>query len=408
MGSRGALERGATAHCNRERLLAAMIEESASAGYEGTAVARVAARAGLSRAEFYRRFAGREECFLAAFDELLMRACARVQIASRTLSPAGADPHRGARAGLATLLELAHSRPAAARLCLIQTRSASVSSSARLDGALELFARMLADRGGSGPRSVGAAQLVTRRTVGVSMDVSATVAYGIVGGIYRALYARLLAGRESELPGLGEDLLEWMRCYESPALAPQAQGRRKRSTQARTVTSTHGGGDPAQRLAAYDAGMQRLLDAASAPLQAAPDWPSGVRAALGAILGLLGREPALLRLLSVEILTLGPDGRERDAHSLTAFARLLAPVPAPGGRGQPQPLVWELCAGGIWEVLRRHAVRGLGSELPARADALAHLALAPYIARETGGSADSVARSSACRTSSPRAVRSHA
>jgi len=387
MGSRGALERGATAHCNRERLLAAMIEESASAGYEGTAVARVAARAGLSRAEFYRRFAGREECFLAAFDELLMRACARVQIASRTLSPAGADPHRRARAGLATLLELAHSRPAAARLCLIQARSASVSSSARLDGAFELFARMLA---------------------GSVSGSSATVAYGIVGGIYRALYARLLAGRESELPGLGEDLLEWMRCYESPALAPQAQGRRKRSTQARTVTSTHGGGDPAQRLAAYDAGMQRLLDAASAPLQAAPDWPSGVRAALGAILGLLGREPALLRLLSVEIFTLGPDGRERDAHSLTAFARLLAPVPAPGGRGQPQPLVWELCAGGIWEVLRRHAVRGLGSELPARADALAHLALAPYIARETGGSADSVARSSACRTSSPRAVRSHA
>ena len=96
----------------------------------------------------------------------------------------------------------------------------------------------------------------------------------------------------------------------------------------------------------------------------------------------LGLEPALLELLSVRIFTLGEAGRERDAQSLAAFAKLLAPGDRDYEGRTQSPLVSELVAGGIWEILHRHAVQGRGGELRERTGALSYLALAPFIGRE--------------------------
>lgn len=54
----------------RERLLHACVECSAANGYADTTVGDIVKQARASRAAFYEQFADREECFLAAYDNL--------------------------------------------------------------------------------------------------------------------------------------------------------------------------------------------------------------------------------------------------------------------------------------------------------------------------------------------------
>jgi AcrR family transcriptional regulator len=383
-------DNGTVARYHRELLLAAMMDESASFGYRETTIARVAARAGVSRSEFYRQFAGKEECFLATFDELTQRAFSRVALASGTLSPTGGDATARARAGIAMLVEVTGVRPEASKLCLVQARGAGARAGARLDGALELFEQALIYQEAEASRRQG---------------VSMTMVTGIVGGIYRVIYERLRSGRERELSGLAEEIVQWMLLYDNPGQTPRRGGktaRKKRATASagaqeegvgtraasagatpsRRVRLARPGSSRRERLTAYDTGIQILMGVAEQSLRDAPDWPAGVRGALAAITQLLGGDPALLELLTVEIFALGRDGRERDARSLAGFAALLAPGEALAGHEAPSPLVSELVAGGIWEILRRHAVRGQGPQLPQRTGALDYLALAPFIGRD--------------------------
>jgi len=57
----------------RERLVAAMAEVCAQKGYAGASVAEVAKRAGVSSVTFYKQFADKRECMLAAHRQLLGR-----------------------------------------------------------------------------------------------------------------------------------------------------------------------------------------------------------------------------------------------------------------------------------------------------------------------------------------------
>jgi AcrR family transcriptional regulator len=75
------LDRDEVARIQRGRLLFAMAEAVADAGYVGVSVADVIARAGVSRATFYEQFRDKQDCFLAAFDaasDLLVTALAHL------------------------------------------------------------------------------------------------------------------------------------------------------------------------------------------------------------------------------------------------------------------------------------------------------------------------------------------
>src|SRR6202047_5390877 len=86
----------------RARVLTAAVETVAELGYARMSVAQVIARARVSRKTFYDVFAGREDCFLAAFDQALEQAGELVREAY-----AGEDSWRdGIRAGLASLLAM--------------------------------------------------------------------------------------------------------------------------------------------------------------------------------------------------------------------------------------------------------------------------------------------------------------
>lgn len=78
---------GAASDPIRDRIAAAMVQLIASRGYEATALEEVCGRAGVGRAEFDRRFAGKEECFLSLHRQISAELCGLIDAAYR--GPAG-------------------------------------------------------------------------------------------------------------------------------------------------------------------------------------------------------------------------------------------------------------------------------------------------------------------------------
>jgi AcrR family transcriptional regulator/DNA-binding MarR family transcriptional regulator len=96
----------------RARLLAAAVEVVGDLGYQGMSVARVCARAGVSRRTFYDLFEDREDCFLTVFEE----AVARFAVVARDAVSGESTWRRRVRAGLLALLSLAGDEPVMAML----------------------------------------------------------------------------------------------------------------------------------------------------------------------------------------------------------------------------------------------------------------------------------------------------
>ncbi|MDT3397267.1 helix-turn-helix domain-containing protein [Streptomyces sp. B1866] len=67
--SRHGLSREEVAASQRARLLIGFLEVTAEKGYAAVTIGDIVERAGTSREAFYRQFAGKQECFLAAFRE---------------------------------------------------------------------------------------------------------------------------------------------------------------------------------------------------------------------------------------------------------------------------------------------------------------------------------------------------
>jgi AcrR family transcriptional regulator len=117
---RHAAPRAVVERSQRTRLLQAMAQAAAEKGYARTVVADVIAGAGVSRKSFYEHFAGKEDCFLAAFDagaELLLDAI-DAALAATT------DPFERTRVGVETYLETLAANPALARTALIEALGA--------------------------------------------------------------------------------------------------------------------------------------------------------------------------------------------------------------------------------------------------------------------------------------------
>jgi AcrR family transcriptional regulator len=109
MGVEGSSRAGVT-EMQRARVLNAAARVTAELGYGGMSVARVASRAGISRRTFYDLFDGREDCFLALFDDALERAT--VVVREAVVAAGGNSWQERIRTGLAALLEFADEQPA--------------------------------------------------------------------------------------------------------------------------------------------------------------------------------------------------------------------------------------------------------------------------------------------------------
>lgn len=107
------------AHSQRERILVAMADSCATKGFGSTTIADVVEPAGVSRATFYELFKDKEDCFHAAMEVSLADAMGRI-VAVYSPDKPWATMVRDAAAAF---LDLLASRPAFARMALVEAPS---------------------------------------------------------------------------------------------------------------------------------------------------------------------------------------------------------------------------------------------------------------------------------------------
>jgi DNA-binding MarR family transcriptional regulator/AcrR family transcriptional regulator len=169
----------------RSRILAAMVEELAIGHASLPAVARVIARARVSRRLFYEQFADIEDCFLASFDWAVGQARATVV--------EGAEAERSwreqTRGGLAALLRFFDRQPLLAQLCVVHAAGGGRRVLERRAQAMAELCEAV-DRGRAESSSAG--------------PPGRLVAEGVVGAVVAVLYTRLFARNIDAAGGFAE------------------------------------------------------------------------------------------------------------------------------------------------------------------------------------------------------------
>ncbi len=123
----------------RERLVAAMAEVCAEKGYAEASVAGVAKRAGVSSVTFYKQFAGKRDCMLAAHRELLGRLLEEVDRACEAEGEQGERPWTALRTALALF---AADQPSA-RLLTVEILAAGAEGVKHHDAMVEALGRRI-------------------------------------------------------------------------------------------------------------------------------------------------------------------------------------------------------------------------------------------------------------------------
>jgi AcrR family transcriptional regulator len=125
----------------RQPILEAMIRVAGRKGYRATSVADVVGDARASRATFYKYFADKHDCFLAAYELAIERIWAAAQAGCDRKRP---WPER-ALDGLAAIIDLLADDPALARAALIEIAAAGEEGQLRRWATVDRFARLLED-----------------------------------------------------------------------------------------------------------------------------------------------------------------------------------------------------------------------------------------------------------------------
>ncbi len=170
---------------DRDRILQAMAECCAEAGYRATTVAAVLERAGVEPESFDSHFAGKEDCALAALNKIVSEALAQISMASSHV--AGLVEER--KFEVKALLELLAARPSFARLAFVDARQGGTT---RMHNAYESAVRVLA--------------LMMERANGANRRPS-TGARAALGGAEAVVRKELAAGRGERLPQLLPDFV---------------------------------------------------------------------------------------------------------------------------------------------------------------------------------------------------------
>jgi AcrR family transcriptional regulator len=119
---------------------------------------------------------------------------------------------------------------------------------------------------------------------------------------------------------------------------------------------------------------QAILDRARS---SAPDWASGVRQAIYALLEFLAAEPCFTRLAFVEAPLAGTAMARRTHEHAAGYARLL--LDGAPQRRRPPAIAAEATAHGLFEIAFHHAAQRKVTELPHVAPVASYLALAPFV-----------------------------
>jgi AcrR family transcriptional regulator len=173
----------------RERILLAVAEVCSDTGYVAMSVEDIVVASGVSRRTFYDNYKGKEEAFLAAYDEVARILLVRVKAAY--------DANEGlvarVRESLRAFLDFIAEEPAYADMCVVEALAAGPKAIERRNAILATLSQLIDE--------TAAAELLQARRP------SPIIAETLVGGISEIVYSRVLAGRHAELPDLLPDLV---------------------------------------------------------------------------------------------------------------------------------------------------------------------------------------------------------
>jgi AcrR family transcriptional regulator len=179
----------------RSRLLGAIVEIVAQAGYPDARIGDISARAGVSRATFYQLFDNKEACFVAAHEELAARLDADIAAAV-----AGVEPARVLDAVFASLVDFARREPLAYSFL---THESMLAGPASLDQRDRLMSRL-------------AEQVEQAQEAGAGADALPQLPASILlGGLVRVLGMRMRRG-QYDSDALLAEMLRWIECYRVP------------------------------------------------------------------------------------------------------------------------------------------------------------------------------------------------
>lgn len=120
----------------REGAMEGVLLAAGELGYRETSVRSILERSGGHRAQFYKDFASKEDCFAQAYATWIERLCVSV------LETAATTPgwEGGVRAAIVRLFELVTARPAIGRALLVEVQIAGEPALARHEAAVERLA----------------------------------------------------------------------------------------------------------------------------------------------------------------------------------------------------------------------------------------------------------------------------
>jgi AcrR family transcriptional regulator len=186
-GGRHSIPADVLAHNQRERLLAALASCVAEHGYNATTISQITSAASVSRRTFYEHFAGKEECFLAAY-EALDSYLATVMEEAVQGEEEWADQ---VAAAFRALIGFLASRPNFARLYLVEVA--------------------VVGEGMAAARETTAKRFIALLEPGRKLrDVDPGIEEGLVGGIVTLLGRRVLNGEAAELDRFAAGVTEFV------------------------------------------------------------------------------------------------------------------------------------------------------------------------------------------------------
>jgi AcrR family transcriptional regulator len=185
-----ALPRAYAVRSDRERLLEAMVRVAAAKGYEATTVDDVTEAAGVSRETFDGMFAGKEPCFLEAYDAVIDVLVAHVSTAFE--STVGQPWPDRIAAGLRALVDLLASEADIARMAMVEVTAVGEDARIRYRAALGRFTYFLEEGRGASPQG---------------HELPDDTARFAIGGATSMIFDEIRAGRGPELRRALPDLV---------------------------------------------------------------------------------------------------------------------------------------------------------------------------------------------------------
>jgi TetR/AcrR family transcriptional regulator len=224
----------------RARIHGAMVEAiSRNGGYQHVSVKDVISLAAVSRRSFYEQFANREECFLATID---LTAGQRLESARLAHCESQGDPQERLAAALTGLAKTAVAERNATLLVLEQSETVGIAGRRHLLGAIAAGERMLA----------------TALAECAGTPFPAPVTRAIAGGVCAILSRRLQEGKAATV--LASELTEWT--LPIAARGAETSTRLAELLHSRMRNPAKGAAADPAKVAPPPEARQRLLDGA--------------------------------------------------------------------------------------------------------------------------------------------------